>query len=159
VADALHFPVNSQVIDGYHFCVRKKDSRLDDSRRAKFDFYARAADTDLSNGGSSCQAPSGQLPFSLCFPYPAWASAHHAVLHTPTIVFLRQIPRLHRAATGTPALTGRKSSSAGTCVRSMNQGNKQLLEGYLELPPQPDRSRPTRRLRHCRFRQLTLRFH
>jgi hypothetical protein len=107
---------------------------------------------------ASCQAPSGQLPFSLCFPYPAWASAHQAVLHTPTIVLLRQIPRPHRAATGTTALTGRKSSSAGTFVSSMNRGNKQLLERYLELPPQPDRSRPTRRLRHRRVRQLTLRF-
>jgi hypothetical protein len=30
VADALHLPANSEMIDGNHFRAQKKDARLDD---------------------------------------------------------------------------------------------------------------------------------
>ena len=111
----------------------------------------------------SCQASSrdlsGQWSSLLCFPYLASAPADQSALHTLMTVLLRPIPRLHRAATGTTALSMQRSSSAGTCTRSMKQGTSQLLERDLELLLQCDCSQPMRGLRHSRVHRLALRFH
>ena len=60
----------------------------------------------------SCQASSrdlsGQWSSLLCFPYLASAPADQSALHTLMTVLLRPIPRLHRAATGTTALSMQK---------------------------------------------------
>ena len=100
-----------------------------------------------------------QLPFLLCLPYLAWASAYQSIRHTPAIVLLRQIPWPQRAATGTTALCMQQSSSAGTCTHSMKQGKRQLLVGDLELLPQCDCSQPMRGLRRCRVHRLAIQFH
>jgi Histidine kinase-, DNA gyrase B-, and HSP90-like ATPase len=100
---------------------------------------------------ASCQVSSrglsGRSRFLLRLSYRARASAHQPILHTRTIVLLHQILPRRRAAIGTTALTGRKSSSAGTCMRSANPGNKWPLKLRQRLRRLHDCSRPKRSLR------------